>query len=287
MTENPPLPVPEDVRGPVPGGGGSGAASVRLGICSVTFRHLPAAEVARRAAGAGLEVIEWGADVHAPPGEPEVLRAVRDATELHGLVSCSYGSYFHCLPDELPGFAEIARGAVALRAPRVRVWAGTSGSADVTEEERSRITAGLREAALIARDHGLEIAPEFHAGTLTDSTASTVRLLEEAGVDGVGAYWQPPQDAPDEEALTGLDVLADRVGAVHVFSWWPGNQRLPLAARDGLWGRVFGLLGDRPAPRDALLEFVPGDDPAVLEREAATLRRLTFPGPGRVGSPLA
>jgi hypothetical protein len=57
---------------------------------------------------------------------------------------------------------------------------------------------------------------------------------------------------------------------VHVFSWWPRAERHPLAARSALWREALALAGDV----DALLEFVPGDDPAVLAREAATLREL-------------
>ncbi|MFF4169390.1 sugar phosphate isomerase/epimerase family protein [Streptomyces sp. NPDC001744] len=277
----PEVPPPAPPAGPA-------AVPFRPGLCSVTFRHLPVAEVARRAAEAGLEAIEWGADVHAPPGDSGALRAARDAAGRYGLAVCSYGSYFRCLPGEAPGFAEVARAAVALGAPRVRIWAGAAGSASVTEEDRARTTACLRETALIARDHGLDVSLEFHAGTLTDSAPSTVRLLEEAAAVNLTPSWQPPQDAPDEDALAGLAALAGRVATVHVFSWWPGNHRLPLAAREELWTRAFRLLAERPRARDALLEFVPGDDPAVLAREAATLRRAASavgpeqdpPGPG-------
>ncbi|WP_107103810.1 MULTISPECIES: TIM barrel protein [unclassified Streptomyces] len=287
MPEDPPHHLPcEPAADPAP----------PLGICSVTFRRLPAAEVVRRAADAGLTVIEWGADVHAPPGDTEALRAAREAGERHGVGCCSYGSYFHGLPDERPGFPEVARAAVTLGAPRVRVWAGRAGSADVTEEERARVTEGLRAAALDARDHGLELALEFHTRTLTDSAASTLRLLEEleeprdpraAAVENVTTYWQPPLNAPDDEALAGLAALADRVSAVHVFSWWPGNHRLPLAVRDELWTRAFALLAGRPRPGEALLEFVPDDDPAVLGREAATLRRTAARAALRTGAPAA
>ncbi|MFF8913084.1 sugar phosphate isomerase/epimerase family protein [Streptomyces sp. NPDC015032] len=245
----------------------------RLGLCSVTFRRLPAAEVARRAADAGLEVVEWGADVHAPPEEPGTVRAARDASERYGLTCCSYGSYFRATPDESAGFPVVARAAVLLGAPRVRVWAGTVGSRDATPQERRGTVTRLREAARVAADHGLELALEFHAKTLTDSVASTLRLLDEVGADNLRTYWQPPLDTPDEEALAGLAELGDRVGAVHVFSWWPGNRRLRLADREDLWTGVFDLLNRRRVRLDALVEFVPGDDPAVLAGEAATLRR--------------
>ncbi|MEE1794914.1 TIM barrel protein [Streptomyces sp. BE308] len=244
-----------------------------MGLCSVTFRGLPAADVARRAAQAGLDVVEWGADVHAPPDDPGAVRAARDASDRYGLTSCSYGSYFRATPGEAAEFPAIARAAVLLGAPRVRVWAGGAGSSAATPQERRGTADCLREAARTAADHGLEIALEFHSKTLTDTVASTVRLLDEVGADNLRTYWQPPLDAPDDEALAGLAELGDRVAAVHVFSWWPGNRRLPLADREALWTGVFDLLKRRPARLEALLEFVPGDDPAVLAREAATLRR--------------
>ncbi|MCX4736378.1 sugar phosphate isomerase/epimerase [Streptomyces sp. NBC_01363] len=253
---------------------GSDTTVARPGLCSVTFRGLPAAEVARRAAEAGLEVVEWGADVHAPPEHPDTVRAAREASDDHGLTCCSYGSYFRATRGEPAEFPEIARAAVLLGAPRVRVWAGGVGSLTATPQERSGTAACLREAARVAADHGLELALEFHSRTLTDTVASTVRLLDEVGADNLRTYWQPPQDAPDEEALAGLSELVERVSAVHVFSWWPGNRRLRLADREDLWTGVFDLLNERRVPLEALLEFVPGDDPAVLAREADTLRRV-------------
>ncbi|MFG2502216.1 sugar phosphate isomerase/epimerase family protein [Streptomyces sp. NPDC048441] len=245
----------------------------RLGLCSVTFRQLPAAEVARRASAAGLEVVEWGADVHAPPQELDTVRAVRDASDRYGLACCSYGSYFRAGAGESAGFPALARAAVLLGAPRMRVWAGGVGSRAATPSERHGTAVRLREASLAAADHGLELALEFHAGTLTDTVASTLRLLDEVGAPNLRTYWQPPLDAPDAAALAGLAELGDRVSAVHVFSWWPGNRRLPLTDRRDLWAGVFDLLDEQHMCPDALLEFVPGDDPALLAREADTLRR--------------
>ncbi|MFF0746370.1 sugar phosphate isomerase/epimerase family protein [Streptomyces sp. NPDC004111] len=275
MTEQNRPSAPEDAPGRPPAGPGTGAP--RLGLCSVTFRRLPAAEVARSAADAGLEVVEWGADVHAPPEEPDTVRAVREVTDRFGLTCCSYGSYFRATPGELARFPAVARAAALLGAPRIRVWAGGTGSADTPPDERRTTVTCLREAGRIAADHGLELATEFHSRTLTDTVASTARLLDEVGADNVRTYWQPPLDVPDAEALAGLAELGDRVGAVHAFSWWPGNTRLPLTAREDLWAAVFRLLHGREI--EALLEFVPGDDPAVLGREAGTLRRVAAQRP--------
>jgi 3-dehydroshikimate dehydratase len=59
------------------------------GLCSVSFRALPAAEVAERAAAAGLSAIEWGGDVHVPAGDLAMARAVARLSAGHGLACVS------------------------------------------------------------------------------------------------------------------------------------------------------------------------------------------------------
>src|SRR5699024_4638853 len=81
-----------------------------------------------------------------------------------------------------------------------------------------------------------------------------------------------------EEALDTLNEVLPRASTIHVFSWWPTHERLPLAERSALWERAFAILAAEGSDRDALLEFVPGDDPAVLRREADTLRTLITAG---------
>ncbi|WP_233223517.1 sugar phosphate isomerase/epimerase [Amycolatopsis sp. CA-128772] len=243
--------------------------TTRIGLCSVTFRALPADEVARVAAAAGLRRVEWGADVHAPPRPVAALREVREQTAAHGLTACSYGSYWRAGRDSTEEFDALAEAAAALGAPRIRVWAGTEDSADASAPARARVTAALREAASIAAGRGLTVALEFHSGTLADTPPAALRLLDDVGHDALSTYWQPPVDAPDEPALAGLATMLERVSAVHVFSWWPGPARLPLHERERLWRPALNLVAGRPV--DVLLEFVPEDDPAVLPRETATL----------------
>ena len=59
-----------------------------------------------------------------------------------------------------------------------------------------------------------------------------------------------------------------------MFSWWPGQERRRLAERETLWRGAFELLAAGRSPVDALLEFVPGDDPLLVACEARTLREL-------------
>ncbi|MFE6735201.1 sugar phosphate isomerase/epimerase family protein [Microbacterium sp. NPDC057650] len=243
--------------------------TMRPGLCSVTFRQLSAEEIVAASAAAGLEVIEWGGDVHVPPGDTARAAVVARATTDAGLEVCSYGSYFR--PGVQDDLEPVLDSAAALGADRVRIWAGGVGSADASAEHWAFIVGRLQDAAEQAAARGITLALEYHSRTLTDSAATTRRLLTE--VPGLATYWQPNVGASDESAIADYIALADRVSAAHVFSWWPAAERLRLSERDSLW-RGFVAAASRSVvpPRDALLEFVPDDDPAILPAEAATLR---------------
>ncbi|WP_194765022.1 sugar phosphate isomerase/epimerase family protein [Microbacterium sp. UFMG61] len=246
---------------------------IRPGLCSVTFRALEAEEVVGLAAEAGLEVIEWGADVHVPVGDIERAAQIATETEDAGLISCSYGSYFRSGADE--PLSPILDSAEALGVDRVRIWAGHLGSDEATEEQWAEIVARLRDAAAEADARGIGLALEFHSGTLADTAPTTLRLLADVGSPALSTYWQPTVGAGVEAVLAEYRALAAYTSAAHVFSWWPAQERLPLRARDALWTRFFAEARPGSATagvRDALLEFVPGDDPGLLRGEAAALR---------------
>lgn len=244
---------------------------MRPGLCSVTFRQLTPEQIVVHAAEAELEVIEWGADVHVPTGDPERAAQVAQATTDAGLAVCSYGSYFRAGPDE--ALTPILDSAEALGADRVRIWAGRVDSADATPKQYAEVVARLRDAAAEAFDRGIALALEYHRGTVADNPDAVLRLLADVGSAALSTYWQPSVGAADADALAEFDALAAQTSAVHVFSWWPEAQRLRLHERAELWRGLCAAASALPVPpRDALLEFVPDDDPALLAAEAATLR---------------
>lgn len=250
---------------------------IRPGLCSVTYRSLPVDRVVELARAAGLDCIEWAGDAHVPPGDEDAARSARELTENAGLAVASYGSYlrFTGTDDEVAAeSAGVLAAARALGVPRIRVWAGRSGSAEVSPEERQRTVSRIQALADRAADDGIEIGLEFHGRTLTDEIGSTLRLLDEIDRENVFTYWQPHQDMPAPQALDTLRQVLGRVSTIHVFSWWPGHTRHRLTERAELWREAFSILAAHGGDRDALLEFVPDDDPALLAPEAATLREL-------------
>ena len=141
------------------------------------------AELARRA---GLDAVEWGGDIHVPPGNAQAARAALHCTRENGLTVSAYGSYYRAGAEE--DFGPVLETALSLGCRVIRVWAGRQGSALCTQEERRAVTACLARAAERAAQAGCVVATEYHADTLTDTLASALALLGEA--PGLRTLWQ-------------------------------------------------------------------------------------------------
>jgi len=245
------------------------------GLVSITFRKLTPAEVVALVRKGGLKGIEWGGDVHVPHGDLVRAREVREMTLENGLATAAYGSYYRVGQSEGAGlaFERVLETAVELGAPTIRVWPGVAGS-DVTDEDgRWKIIEDLRRIASLAAKAGVTITTEFHGGTLTDTNESASKLLVEVDHANVFTGWQPHNGEETGECVEGLREVLPRVSTIHVFHWWPtSSERHPLAVGAERWGSFWPLLRQAPGDRYALLEFVPGDEPAAFLRDAATLR---------------
>jgi sugar phosphate isomerase/epimerase len=262
-------------------------ATIEAGLCSISFRKLSVGEVAKLAADAGLAMIEWGGDVHVPPGNPEAATAAKRATEEAGLRVGSYGSYHWCGRGDDPTATVAA--AEALGADMIRVWMGpgwggmpegdwrTTSPADATDLWQAAI-AELDALARRAADAGLRVGMEYHPNTLTADPAGVLRLLDGLSPDArrvASTYWQPNQYLPDDAAGTDtLRTVLPHVSNLHVFHWTTDVEgqvdRHPLAEGIHRWHKWLDLL---PADvnRLALLEFVRHDDPANLSPDATAL----------------
>ena len=95
-------------------------------------------------------------------------------------------------------------------------------------------------------------------------------MLRDMAAPNVSLYWQPPFDMPDELAITDALAILPHASAVHIFSWLPGQTRRELAFRQAMWRPVIAA-AVASGISDALLEFVPDDDPALVLRKAKTL----------------
>ncbi len=238
------------------------------GLVSITFRQLAPREIIELATTAGLRGIEWGGDIHVPAGDLQAARTVRQLTADAGLQVLAYGSYFRFQPNT--AFEPVLETALALGAPLIRVWAGNRPSAQTDAAARSTIVAESRRIAQLASQAGVTVAYEFHANTLTDTTASALALLE--AVEGMRTLWQPPHEIDLAAQLASLRAILPWLANVHAFTWrGAANQRLPLSEGAKLWQAALDILPNSGRDHAVLLEFVTNDDPRNLLRDAATL----------------
>ena len=254
---------------------------LRPGLVSITYRALSPREIIAACLEAKLQGIEWGGDVHVRPDDPNNAREVGQMTRDAGLEVAAYGSYWKCEGE----FEPIVEAALALGAPVIRVWAGVTDASAADEDDWKRVTESLARANEIARAAGLQVATEFHGGTLTADGQSALRLMREVG--DAQTLWQPLRrgagfDAQIEENLAELRAVEPYLSNVHVYEWGDdadGNRQRLSLRNSAQWPRYIEELKRIGKPlsggaRWLLLEFVTGDDIAVLAREAAALRAL-------------
>ena len=235
------------------------------GLVSVSFRKLSRREILTLCEKCGLKCIEWGGDIHVPAGDIEKAKETAAMSADFGVKSVAYGSYFR-LGNSNDDFKRNLETAAVLNTPVLRIWAGTKGSGKCTEQERDAWVEQLAFISSEAKKCGIDVAPEFHINTLTDSMESLRYLLKTLPEQKF--YWQPRWDWSEEERLEALGEIGDRLTYIHVFTWRieDGREiRLPLADGESMWTKVLSSL---PADKPALMEFVANDDPDNLIRDA-------------------
>jgi 3-dehydroshikimate dehydratase len=238
------------------------------GLVSVTFRQLAPRKIVELAVAAGLRGIEWGGDIHVPAGDIQAARAVRQITADAGLRVIAYGSYFRFQPGA--AFEPVLETAVALGAPLIRIWAGGRPSAETDDDARAMLVAESRRIARLSSQANVTLAYEFHEHTLTDTTESALALLQAA--KGMRTLWQPPHKIEPAAQLDSLRAILPWLTNVHAFAWrGAAHERLPLANGAKLWQPALNIIASSGRDHAVLLEFVAGDDPRNLLRDAATL----------------
>lgn len=244
----------------------------RAGLVSITYRQLSHREVIDLAADAGLDCIEWGSDIHAPVGDAARLADIASYSRERGIQCCSYGTYFrlglHPL-DDLRTYIEAAR---TLGTRVLRIWAGNKNYTDMTDSERTALIDEARRAAALAEREGVTLCFEWHAETMTNCLEGALSLMEQVDSPALRLYWQPSQYRSFEQNLAEAKRIAPYTVNLHVFQWElvPGTiVRHPLADGRKAWTQYLSCFD---GTQNALLEFVPDDDPALLTREVATLK---------------
>jgi len=246
---------------------------MRIGFTSVTFRSKTVQENVALAVAAGAAGIEWGGDVHVPPGDLSTARDARRRCDDHGLAVLSYGSYWRCKDSE--DTAAVIRTASSLGAPVIRAWAYDKSPTNVTVEEFGGVVRNLQRLCREAADVGVIVGLEYHRDTLTETLAGTLDLIQAVGRNNLRTYWQPNPELSPEAHRREIDALLPWLANVHVFHWrreGGTDIRCPLREGRAVWDTYIA-----PLPRDGtdlILEFVKDDSEPQFFDDMNTLRSL-------------
>ena len=243
---------------------------VASGLVSATFKSLEVQKVLETACRAGLEAIEWSENHHIPAGDEAFASEVRKLTEDAGLAIAGYGSYYRLGQgmDIVPSL----RTAKAIGAGKMRIWAGSKASSDVSEVERKELEKELSEAVHIAEGFGIVLNLEWHKNTLTDTNESGLSLLETIGSPYLRTLWQPTQALTLEQREDGLKMILPYLSYFHVYHW-DATGRRPLEEGIELWRGYFSML-DENKDYYALLEVVKDDSEEQFYKDAEVLKEM-------------
>ena len=267
---------------------------MKINACSVAFRHMNItagflAEYSRDAGFDGVEI--WAPHARAMAADWARLPWRPRVPMLAGYLPLGEDGFRREEARALCGLAQ------SWGAGRIRLFAGSAGSAMASQGLRARIVADLRACAELAQDHGLRIAVETHPGTLADTPAATHALLEAAGHPALGVnfdvlhVWEAGADPLAAFAALAGDVLHFHLKSVTARSrlevFAPANIHDPQGSRDGICPLFEGaldyaaILAALPASGEASLEWF-GPDPARRMRQDLGLIRaqmaLAVPG---------
>jgi len=132
--------------------------TITPGLCSVSFRTLEPEAIVRLCEDTGLRAIEWGADVHLPPGRVADAASLARRCREAGIACPSYGSYWFAGQSEADELTPVLDSAAALGATRVRVWSRFGAESDAPAADKAAIADALAAAVLHASERGLALA---------------------------------------------------------------------------------------------------------------------------------
>lgn len=242
------------------------------GLVSVSFRKLSPREIVELTKRAMLSTIEWGGDIHVPPGDLDRAREVRTMTVDAGLKIQAYGSYVRLGDDDPKTYDPVIESAVTLGAPSIRVWAGRRASKNADADYRKRVADAALAFAGRAAKAKVVICYEYHDDTLTDTDESAQALFEAAEHPSIRTLWQPPHEQTVEKCCDSLRGVLPILNHVHVFHWPVRGKRLPLTDGEQRWRAYVEVLRESHHACPMLLEFAQNDDPEQLILDAEALR---------------
>lgn len=140
---------------------------------------------------------------------------------------------------------------------------------------RDKIIQDALRCADTAAENNMQIAYEFHGGTLTDTNESALNLLEQTEHPAVLCYWQPPPGKDPEYCLVGLRGIIERkkLANIHVYYWVKG-ERLLLRKGIPVWEKYITEINKAAGSRTLSLEFSRENNPEHTVDDADALKQI-------------
>lgn len=246
--------------------------NIKCGLVSISFRQHTPEEILCAMQKAGLSVIEWGSDVHAPCTDREKVQQIVALQEKYGIICCSYGTYFRIGVTPKEELKRYIATAKLLGTDILRLWCGNKNYDAYTIEEKEALFAECRALAQIAEAEQVVLCMECHNNTFTNVKEGALELMAAVNSTAFRMYWQPNQNRTAEENIAYASLLGAYTKHIHVFNW-KGPEKLPLMQAVEIWKaylRCFPLDKDRAL----LLEFMPDNRIESLSEEGAALAKI-------------
>lgn len=197
-----------------------------IGLSGQMFDELPVWEHLRAAADYGYKGVELRS-THVSPQTPESeLAKIRLFLTEHNIkvtgLSCFTGNYGLLSEEEclqaFDVFKQFIKLACYLDAETVRVWPAWQASAAAPKEVWDRAAYWLKKSGQYASRYRKKIVIEMHHGTLCDTPASSLRLIEMIGLKNVGLTFDPVNlyQTPAEHGAQAVYELGANIFNVHV-----------------------------------------------------------------------
>jgi len=240
---------------------------VKILLCTIAYcKNLleHALSAARELGFDGVEI--WGREPHVPEKFDENrMRAIVKLIEASGVTPHVFGSYLRFGATRNDGDVELSdvlHLAHWLKTPIVRVWASDVPSAKATDEIWERAVNEAREASIRADKLGMTLVVEMHGGTLADTSAGALRLIEEVGMPNLRLNFQIASHNDGQTPEERLQAVLPWVSHVHAqnIAYLPSaeNEKLkrsPLSAGVASYPRLLGILKDACYQGHIAVEF--------------------------------
>jgi hypothetical protein len=256
---------------------------IRLGLCSGACITRDIQGVIATALNAGLDAVEWSADVHVALHDLKTAESAMISTLSAGLTTASYASLYRAGSEdaELGRFDEWLGVASVLQSPVMRIYACAQAESGTLVKKAAALTESLLRLGDRAAKKGITICVSMGRGTCLDRYERGLELVASADHDFVRLAWEDLPLTRSEDATAALEDIGKMVGIAIARCVGRDGAQKTVAVDEAAWRsrlRAYKLAEGDPKMSSFVLlgasraEGPDGDD--ALAADAAALRAL-------------